>query len=68
MPRTRPPSATPTTTTAHATRWTEIALLIGYLVICLISVLTVLLPTTENEEEHAKPKVSPSSTSASPQP
>jgi hypothetical protein len=60
MARTRPPTTTQETTRAHATRWPEVALLIGYLVICLLSVLTVLLPTTENEEEHGKPKVSPS--------
>jgi hypothetical protein len=36
--------------------WPEIALLVGYLVICLLSVLTVLVPTTENDEEHVKVK------------
>jgi hypothetical protein len=66
MPTTRSLSTTPSTTTAHAAHWTEIALLIGYIVICLLSVLTVLLPTTENEEEHAKPKASPSTASAGP--
>jgi hypothetical protein len=66
MPRTRPLSTSQPVTDTHEARWPEVALLIGYLIICLISVLTVLLPTTENEEEHAKPKVSPSTASASP--
>jgi hypothetical protein len=66
MPRTRPLSTSQPVTDTHAKRWPEIALLIGYLVICLLSVLTVLLPTTENEEEHAKPKVTSSTASASP--
>jgi hypothetical protein len=39
-------------------------LLGAYLVICLLSVLTVLLPTTENEEEHAKAKPTPPAVSA----
>jgi hypothetical protein len=35
----------------HGRPWHELALLVGYLVICLLSVLTVLVPTTENKEE-----------------
>jgi hypothetical protein len=46
--------------------WPEIALLVGYLVICLLSVLTVLLPTTENDEEHVKVNTTPNATPASP--
>jgi hypothetical protein len=45
--------------------WPEIALLVGYLVICLLSVLTVLMPTTENEEEHVKAKTTSAPASAS---
>jgi hypothetical protein len=59
MPRTRTPTAPQATPPAHEPLWPEIALLGAYLVICLLSVLTVLLPATENEEEHAKAKVSP---------
>jgi hypothetical protein len=64
MPRTHPPKDIQPDTPAHDARWRELALLIAYLVICLLSVLTVLAPTTENEEEHAKPKTlsSPRST------
>jgi hypothetical protein len=42
---------------AHGRPWHEIALLVGYLLICLLSVLTVLLPTTENKEEQSDRKV-----------
>jgi hypothetical protein len=46
--------------------WPELVLIVGYLVICLISVLTVLLPTTENEEEHAKAKTTTAAPSTTP--
>jgi hypothetical protein len=36
-------------------RWPEILLLIGFVVICLLSVLTVLVPSTENEKDDGKP-------------
>jgi hypothetical protein len=32
-------------------RWPEILLLIGFVVICLVSVLTVLVPSTENDRD-----------------
>ena len=54
MAPTRTPTDAQPTTPAHARMWPEIALLVGYLLICLISVLTVLLPSTENEEEHGE--------------
>jgi len=63
MPRSRTPLAVQPTPRAHESLWPEIALLGAYLVICLISVLTVLLPTTENEEEHGKAKASSSAVS-----
>jgi hypothetical protein len=56
MPRTRPPSVIQPAPPAHDPAWPELALLVAYLVICLISVLTVLTPTTENEKEHVTPK------------
>jgi hypothetical protein len=43
-PKERPPS-----------RWPELVLLIGFVVICLLSVLTVLVPSTENEKDDGKP-------------
>jgi hypothetical protein len=43
-PNERPPS-----------RWPELLLLIGFVVICLLSVLTVLVPSTENEKDDGKP-------------
>jgi hypothetical protein len=36
-------------------RWPEVLLLIGFGVICLVSVLTVLVPSTENERDDGKP-------------
>ena len=36
-------------------RWPEVLLLIGFVVICLLSVLTVLVPSTENEKDDGKP-------------
>jgi hypothetical protein len=36
-------------------RWPELLLLIGFVVICLVSVLTVLVPSTENEKDDGKP-------------
>ena len=39
------------TTVAH---WPEILLLIGFVVICLLSVLTVLVPSTENWKDGGK--------------
>jgi hypothetical protein len=59
MPRTRTLPTVQETPSTHEPVWPEIALLGAYLVICLLSVLTVLLPTTENEEEHAKAKATP---------
>jgi hypothetical protein len=35
--------------------WPELLLLIGFVVICLVSVLTVLVPSTENEKDDGKP-------------
>ena len=35
-------------------RWPELLLLIGFVVICLLSVLTVLVPSTENEKDDGK--------------
>jgi hypothetical protein len=35
-------------------RWPEVLLLIGFVVICLVSVLTVLVPSTENEKDDGK--------------
>jgi hypothetical protein len=61
MARIQPPNPTQGTTRPHARMWPEIALLVGYLVICLLSVLTVLVPTTENDEEHVKTTPPPKS-------
>jgi uncharacterized membrane protein len=36
-------------------RWPELLLLIGFVLICLVSVLTVLVPSTENEKDDGKP-------------
>jgi hypothetical protein len=60
MPRTRPPAVIQPAPTAHDAAWPELALLAAYLVICLISVLTVLTPTTENEKEHGTTKTTAS--------
>jgi hypothetical protein len=51
MRRIKPQTNPQPTPDAHGRPWHEIALLTGYLVICLLSILTVLLPTTENKEE-----------------
>ena len=64
MPRSKTPPAVQATPPAHESLWPEVALLGAYLVICLLSVLTVLLPTTENEEEHAKANASAKEVSA----
>jgi len=54
MRRIKPQVAPQETRDTHGPGWREIALLVGYLVICLLSVLTVLLPTTENKEEQSE--------------
>ncbi|MEY4578436.1 MAG: hypothetical protein RL701_3139 [Pseudomonadota bacterium] len=60
------PQATPQDVLpANASRWQEIALLVGYLVICLLSFLTVLMPTTENRAEQIETKA-PSTSSEPP--
>jgi hypothetical protein len=41
-------------------RWPELLLLIGFVVICLVSVLTVLVPSTENEKDDVKAADAPS--------
>ena len=51
MRKIKPQVAPQETRDTHSPGWREVALLVGYLVICLLSVLTVLLPTTENKEE-----------------
>ena len=51
MPRIKPQSTPQTTPDAHGQPWQEIAIVVGYLLICVLSVLTVLLPTTENKEQ-----------------
>jgi competence protein ComGC len=56
MRRLKPePSAQPEPL-AHAPRWKEITLLVAYLVIFALSILTVLVPTTDNQEEHVEKK------------
>ena len=57
MRRIKPQTTPQPTPDAHGRPWQEIALLTGYLLICLLSVLTVLLPTTENKEEQSEHKV-----------
>jgi hypothetical protein len=66
MPRTRAPNAPQPATPAHDYAWPDVLLLIGYLVICVLSGLTVLAPATENEEEHAKAKSTAPDTAARP--
>lgn len=56
MRRIKPQTAPQPTPDSHGRPWHEIALLTGYLVICLLSILTVLLPTTENKEEQSDRK------------
>ena len=54
MRRIKPQVTPQETRDTYSSSWREIALLVGYLVICLLSVLTVLLPTTENKEEQSE--------------
>jgi hypothetical protein len=54
MRRIKPQLAPQETRDTHSPSWREVLLLVGYLVICLLSVLTVLLPTTENKEERSE--------------
>ena len=61
MRRIKPQVAPQETRTTHSPSWREIALLVGYLLICLLSVLTVLLPSTENKEEQREQKTGLSS-------
>jgi hypothetical protein len=56
MRRIKPQTDPQPTPDAHGRPWQEVALLVGYLLICLLSILTVLLPTTENKEEQADRK------------
>lgn len=56
MRRIKPQTNLQPTPDAHGRPWHEIALLMGYLFICLLSILTVLLPTTENKEEQSDRK------------
>ena len=56
MRRIKPQPTPQPTPETHGRPWQEIALLTGYLLICLLSVLTVLLPTTENKEEQIEHK------------
>jgi hypothetical protein len=56
MRRIKPQTTPQPTPDAHGRPWQELALLAGYLVICLLSILTVLLPTTENKEEQSEQK------------
>ena len=56
MRRIKPQTTPQPTPDTHGRPWQEIALLTGYLLICLLSVLTVLLPTTENKEEQIEHK------------
>jgi hypothetical protein len=51
-PQTTPQEPLPT----YAAGWQEVVLLVAYLVICLLSVLTVLMPTTENKAEQIETK------------
>jgi TRAP-type C4-dicarboxylate transport system permease small subunit len=44
----------PITSDPTPSRWPELLLLIGFVVICLLSVLTVLVPSTENEKDDGK--------------
>ena len=67
MRRIKPQVAPQETRDTHSPSWREIALLVGYLVICLLSVLTVLLPSTENKEEQREQKTGQSSGDASAQ-
>jgi hypothetical protein len=64
MRRIKPQTTPQPTPDAHGRPWHEIALLVGYLVICLLSVLTVLLPTTENKEEQPDRKAQGTADSA----
>jgi len=56
-PQTTPQEPAPT----HTPRWREIALLVAYIVICLLSFLTVLMPTTENKAEQIETKAASTS-------
>jgi len=56
MRRIKPQTLPQPTPDAHGRPWHEVALLVGYLVICLLSILTVLLPTTENKEDKPEPR------------
>lgn len=67
MRRIKPQVVPQETRVTHSPPWREIALLVGYLVICLLSVLTVLLPSTENKEEQREQKTGQSSGDASAQ-
>jgi|GEM_PF-5040225 hypothetical protein len=64
MRRIKPQTTPQPTPDTHARPWHEIALLVGYLFICLLSVLTVLLPTTENKEEQSDRKAQGTADSA----
>ncbi|MET0385090.1 MAG: hypothetical protein ABW321_03985 [Polyangiales bacterium] len=56
MRRIKPQTVPQEPSTAHATAWQDIALLVAYLVIAALSVLTVLMPTTDNKVEQIETK------------
>jgi hypothetical protein len=56
MRRTRPENPAQETRSTYESRWREVTLLVAYLVICLLSILTVLAPSTDNQEERVDAK------------
>jgi hypothetical protein len=56
MRRTKPETPVQETRGAYDSRWREVTLVVAYLIICLLSILTVLAPSTDNQEERVDAK------------
>jgi hypothetical protein len=56
MRRIKPQTTPQEPVQTHGSKRQEITLLIAYLVICLLSFLTVLMPTTENKADEIETK------------
>jgi hypothetical protein len=65
MRRTKPETPAQETRSSYESRWREVTLLVAYLVICLLSILTVLAPSTDNQEERVDAKTRPATATGS---
>jgi len=55
MPRLKPQPVPQAEVIPYAGRWREVGLLVAYLVVCVLAVLTVLMPAIENSDPQEPP-------------